>query len=180
MERLIDFLAELLNRALNATEERVIQSGLHSSARIGGQNRLRLRDLHFRQLGGLPPQRLGPGADARGDEAGANRAGTVHIVERGGGAEVGHQHRAAIGVVGAGAVGDAVRAQGFGVVETNVHAGLDARAHHHRFQSEEFDQRGAEGIHHLRHHRADDHIVHIVGRVIAQSQELRDHQTVFV
>ena len=62
----------------------------------------------------------------------------------------------------------------------DVDAGFDARAHDHRLETKELDDRGAEGMHDLRHYRADDHILHITPRIPADLQELRDHHRIFV
>ena len=100
--------------------------------------------------------------------------------ERGGGAEISHQHWAAILVIGTGAVGQNIRTQRFRIVNAHVHTGLDARSHHHRINVEEFDDGRTEGVHHFRHHRTDDHIVHIGWLKTAHSQEFSQKQPILI
>ena len=172
--------AELTNRALHTAQERVIQTGLHAGLGVGAQNRIRSRNFHFRQLGRISPQSGRTGTDAGGDDAGIDHALVAHVRERGGGAEISHQHWAAILVIGTGAVGQNIRTQRFRIVNAHVHTGLDARSHHHRINVEEFDDGRTEGVHHFRHHRTDDHIVHIGWLKTAHSQEFSQKQPILI
>ncbi len=171
---------ELRDDAFDAAEEVVVQAGLHGRLRAFRDNRLRPCDLHFGQLRGRVPQGGGAGADARGDESADHRGVRGHVVEGGGGAEIGHEDRSAVLVVGSRAVGDAVGAHVLRIVHADVDAGLHARPDDHRVDVEELHDARAERMHHLRHHGRDDHIADIARRVSAQVQELHDHQPVFV
>ena len=108
-----ELFAELTNRALHTAQERVIQTGLHAGLGVGAQNRIWSRNFHFRQLGRISPQSGRTGTDAGGDDAGIDHALVAHVCERGGGAEISHQHWAAILVIGTGAVGQNIRTQRF-------------------------------------------------------------------
>ena len=101
-------------------------------------------------------------------------------IERGRRAEIGHQRRPSVHVVGAGAVGQTIRPQRLRVVDADVHPRLDPGADHHGVDIQELDDAGTEGMHHLRHHGGHDHVIHILRRVPAHPQELGDHQTILV
>lgn len=73
-ERLVQLHAELPDRAFDAAEEVVVESGLHRGLRACGENGFRLGDFHLGQLGRLalgPPCRAGSpiGDQAAGDHA---------------------------------------------------------------------------------------------------------------
>lgn len=105
----------------------------------------------------------------------------AHVCERGGGAEISHQHwaihtrnrhRRSRPEYPHPAISDRPTA--------HVHTGLDARSHHHRINVEEFDDGRTEGVHHFRHHRTDDHIVHIGWLKTAHSQEFSQKQPILI
>ena len=171
---------ELRDRAFDAAEEVVVQARLHGRFRGLRQNRLRTGDLHFRQLRRPFPQCGRGGADTGGDQSGNHRRVRGDVVERGGRAEISHQNRPAILVIRARAVGDAVRAHVLRIVHADVESRFDARSHDHRIDVEELHDARTERMHDLRHHGRNDHIIDIRRLVAAQSQELRDHQPVFV
>ena len=151
------------------------------------QNRCGTGDFHFRQLGRGIPQGGRACANAGGDEPANHRRIGGHIVECGGRAEIRHQNRPAILVVGSRTVGNAVRAHILRIVHANIDAGFDSRSNNHRIDIEEFHNAGTERMHDLRHHRRDDHIVHIARRIADGEEgiagimmELRDHQAIFI
>ena len=179
-ERLVQLHAELPDRAFDAAEEVVVESGLHRGLRACGENGFRLGDFHLGQLGRLAPQGRRGRADARGDQAAGDHALVIDVVERRGGAEIGDQHRTAVRVIRAHAVGEAVRTQRLRVVDANVDAGFDSGADHHGIDVQELDDACTERVHDLRHDGRDDHVIDIRGTQAAQREELRDHQAVLV